>query len=609
MASASSVDMAKADSDSTSGICPVCLSQFNDPRVLDCLHSACHSCLDKMAVTGDGVIDCPLCRTTTRLPDGGVSVLTEDRIAKSADDSKIRCAHCAPTSELGAKPDFWCTNCGECVCSDHLLKHMRDGQHNVQSMDEKRGLNTREAALQLCSKHNEALKYFCVRCDECICGDCGFTGDHRGHEPIVNVKDLDSERKTLLRRHSDALAARVKRVQQCIAAVEHVSQRLTARSEDVRNEIRRAGERAMKAIDERVSELLQRVQDAEDSRTKLLDVQKDELRDHLQSLRNAQRFAERLSVRENVAADAMPMLVALQKRVSALGKLELSEKPRQHALMDFVASDRAVLDRAIGNVSTCQGSAPHCVVVKNRTICVGPGTTATFVVQMVDSADKVVTHGDDIVAVRLARDGSTSEGCEVGVEYQDDGRFVVAMAPNEEGEYSFEIVVNGDVMTEGVKVVCSSLLEFDPEERHDHIEVTARNSVATKTRGQGWTSLLGKRGMEQGQHTWRVRLGGNVDGMCIGVTTKPFRRCDNDYDQAYYWYNDHNRYELADYTRHGAFGSWTPGETVRFDLDCDAHTLVITKEGGATDTIKGLPNTALFPYFCLYYTDSSYTLC
>ena len=48
--------------------CSVCLKQFKDPKVLPCLHSYCHECIENLAKNAkSSTFNCPDCRAPVKV--------------------------------------------------------------------------------------------------------------------------------------------------------------------------------------------------------------------------------------------------------------------------------------------------------------------------------------------------------------------------------------------------------------------------------------------------------------------------------------------------------------------------------------------------------------
>ncbi|XP_038062526.1 tripartite motif-containing protein 2-like [Patiria miniata] len=58
--------------------CSICQERYQQPKILECLHSFCEQCLLKYRSTkhqDSTVIPCPVCRQETKLPEVGVQGL------------------------------------------------------------------------------------------------------------------------------------------------------------------------------------------------------------------------------------------------------------------------------------------------------------------------------------------------------------------------------------------------------------------------------------------------------------------------------------------------------------------------------------------------------
>ena len=82
--------------------CSVCLESLinKQPRLLSCGHTFCTPCLQQLP--GGNTVNCPKCRSPTRLPPGGVQDLP-----KNTDISKMR----EREQELSARNENFCQMC------------------------------------------------------------------------------------------------------------------------------------------------------------------------------------------------------------------------------------------------------------------------------------------------------------------------------------------------------------------------------------------------------------------------------------------------------------------------------------------------------------------
>ena len=121
--------------------CSICCEQITDAKLLKCLHTFCLDCLEKL--NKHGAILCPICRTTTNLPEQGVQGLSSNflfnRIIElvnakgvSNESGESNCKNC----DTGRAVKFYCFNCRHFLCepctdAHNKVKLLTEGHHVV----------------------------------------------------------------------------------------------------------------------------------------------------------------------------------------------------------------------------------------------------------------------------------------------------------------------------------------------------------------------------------------------------------------------------------------------------------------------------------------------
>ncbi|XP_022095805.1 uncharacterized protein LOC110982002 [Acanthaster planci] len=184
--------------------CPICAKNFKEPKILDCLHSVCLECLQKLPVGRDSespILTCPVCGSQTKveepadLPDHlTLSALVEEGTVKEwlhgHQGSEIRCQTCEKKS-----PAMWrCMDCDKCLCQECRGAHdqMAAAPHNIYSLAQ---LHSGEVAYKsklreyvpYCAKHpDQRADVYCAMCKQLLCGLCAEV-DHRDHSHSVET--------------------------------------------------------------------------------------------------------------------------------------------------------------------------------------------------------------------------------------------------------------------------------------------------------------------------------------------------------------------------------------------------------------------------------------
>ncbi|XP_038062902.1 E3 ubiquitin-protein ligase TRIM56-like [Patiria miniata] len=173
--------------------CSICQERYQQPKILECLHSFCEQCLLKYCSTkheGSTVIPCPVCRQETKLPEVGVQGLKtnfhliglveefelQEKLVCSG-DTKLLCETCDDDNEATHR----CLDCAQNICSRCRRTQLRiaaTSSHTIAALEDIREGKvkvTKEKPGQhpKCPIHDgEVTRFFCKTCETLICRDC-----------------------------------------------------------------------------------------------------------------------------------------------------------------------------------------------------------------------------------------------------------------------------------------------------------------------------------------------------------------------------------------------------------------------------------------------------
>ena len=611
-------------------VCPACLQNFDDARVLSCLHSVCKACIDKMAVTAiDGVVTCPICRASTSLPRSGTAGLPRDVLVSTTDtrDHTVECGMC-DDDKTRKEPTMWCKQCRLPMCSEHAISHVmfassRGEAHLVGALSmvtqdtSRESCFTVESAATMCTHHGESLKYHCGTCDVAICGDCLVIGDHKRHHNVRLIKDILDDRKAEVNTKVDTLENDVvPRLEHSIQAMDNVSTELARRADEVRTDIRKAGKQAVEMVEAHLEQMVQEVDDLELSRCKVLDRQRDELKSHLDAAKNAIHFRNRVMELTGSGEETQfSLLRALETRTTSLTSTTINEQPQCHSRLTFkAASDTDLATKTkegIGKVIPCQASAKHGEIEGSTSRTVQKGKTECITIRAKDRNGENLTTGGDVISIHCSTTQAAENTPSTTITDNDNGSYTIACTCQTAGTFQLEVYVNGEKMATDVTITCVAFSSaFDPSECHPSITISADRKKASLNQGGsiGHLSVLGSTPMRHGHHTWTIRIGRDSDRHNFGIAPKPLSaQRINDYRTvAYCWGSNGDAYYRDGVQVTGKLSASSGNDMFQFDFDCDRHTLRVTNlRSGDSSTFSNLPDKEYFKFGSLYYNGNS----
>ncbi|XP_071480748.1 uncharacterized protein [Diadema antillarum] len=171
--------------------CPICLTLFNQPKLLTCSHTFCKDCLQRISQTQSDkeTITCPICRKETPILSGDVDKLqTNVPLSSLVDEVKIKNPTCS-VCEMDDKPPAvrYCQDCGEYMCDSCEKGHSfwkPFSTHAVIATSEVLSGKVQVNRRRKCKKHpNDDEECFCTGCREYVCCKCGMLRHSKaGHD-------------------------------------------------------------------------------------------------------------------------------------------------------------------------------------------------------------------------------------------------------------------------------------------------------------------------------------------------------------------------------------------------------------------------------------------
>ena len=206
--------------------CPICMSPFNDPRMLPCIHTFCFECLKRTAEAGQknpgDRMPCPLCRRDFVIPADGVNGVQKNFFVKKLLEAKYKlqmgsaeiiCDMCnlrnmGNTLEI-PKATMMCLECEGNYCyrcaKVHQFQRLSRNHRMVKSESDAKSETKRSSTPKSCRKHYaKPLDHYCADCKKIICISC-FDERHASHK-CKDVTTIDEEFRHIIQKNSSKVS-------------------------------------------------------------------------------------------------------------------------------------------------------------------------------------------------------------------------------------------------------------------------------------------------------------------------------------------------------------------------------------------------------------------
>ncbi|XP_067422844.1 E3 ubiquitin/ISG15 ligase TRIM25-like [Emydura macquarii macquarii] len=194
--------------------CPICLCFYKNPVSLNCRHSFCRACIQKVLAAqqqAKATYSCPMCKVQLGPflelhKNFQLSSIVEKFLATSSKGKQgkekaspqekkeeiIPCDFCLEQPQAAVKT---CLACEASLCQAHLSKHNAKAakkDHVLIEPCDNSSLQERK-----CHEHGKMLECYCEDDLVFVCMLCSITGSHRGH-CIITLKEACDKEQVIL---------------------------------------------------------------------------------------------------------------------------------------------------------------------------------------------------------------------------------------------------------------------------------------------------------------------------------------------------------------------------------------------------------------------------
>ena len=439
--------------------CTVCSNQFQDPRMLKCLHTFCLQCIKKESERQGAKeeLKCPFraCGEKVAIPKGGIEALPLDqrkaheaekfRYGEKLQSGKEQCDVCV--RKEGPAVAF-CVNCCEFLCGlceTHHRSARKTQKHEVVTVSEEKKENESydldkafsDPPVPCITHSDEVLKFYCEACDELICRDCMELSHNEHRSKCDRVEAVATRAMESLQSCAKDSPGAVDAVKAAIALCKKAMARIDSRKNEV-------DEMIQKSLNNVREALLTQNEEMWMGKTAKLKMQVEALKKVGDDLTYALSLIE--SAKSYTPAQQLSTKRVLAERVEELMKrYNFSERiPLESAHFLTKIADEDVIRQMIdlGQITggshaqscTCDaGFVPRAVVGKERTIKV----TAR------GASGQPFSYGKETVTAQLSHLESNELSMHCQTTDHGDGTYSLAFTAQSAGLYEFQVKISG----------------------------------------------------------------------------------------------------------------------------------------------------------------------
>ncbi|KAJ7313342.1 hypothetical protein JRQ81_004634 [Phrynocephalus forsythii] len=291
--------------------CAICLERLRRPKILPCLHTYCHPCLQELAEGGGQAraLRCPECRQEVPLPPGGVDGLKANFFIQGlldlvgpAGKARPTCSLCPLVGRSAGRPAASrCLDCGDDMCQACARGHRCSRLTHAHRVVDMEGFlsgkyheEVRQRQASRCKEHvGEELRFFCAPCAAAVCRECRL-GPHLQHQPCLSLAEAAKERRPVIVGLLAGVEETVQRVSRGRARLEEEMRALEARGAALRDAVEQTGSRVVAQVLAQQEEVLAQLSDYLERQKKAAETLRWELEFQEQVASSTVAFAQKV---------------------------------------------------------------------------------------------------------------------------------------------------------------------------------------------------------------------------------------------------------------------------------------------------------------------------
>ncbi|XP_070561116.1 tripartite motif-containing protein 2-like [Ptychodera flava] len=428
-------------------VCSICSERYKNAKTLPCQHSFCEACLIQL-VSKIGKLDCPMCRRSCELPDGGVANLpTNFELNQMVEQFEKRDTALPDVTTYGScDHNDGTRHCMECDVSLGVGSVSGHGKMKVtrsqrlMAIDKYEGSKSKSAIFiqskAYCHTHGDnPVEFYCDSCDTLICTECSVT-DHPKTTHSYRFLDEAAEKcKRSLQRIINDLRRKELDVVESTTAAEQVDESLDRHLREERVAIQEHARQQIQEYarlqKENETQLLEQLDEAYNEWKSTLQAQLKEVKLVKEMLAAVRDSAENL-IQYGSNTQVMETMKGLTAQMKDIMNVVTKREPAVDAYIKFIRNDEPTDVKRLGTLLT----ARYKLALAERFPRIGEDIKV--VVLMTSPNIKSAVGKSDITVVTKTPDNSKGE---VIITESKNGNFLLSCETNAVGRYELHVSI------------------------------------------------------------------------------------------------------------------------------------------------------------------------